>query len=98
MGPRRMSQGWDFLGRVFMWWAVAFFFGLEEHSIVTPTPPLTAGGSANFTALPPPPSTGAGATASLVPNRAETDISRLYLSQFYLQLQMQDSRDMASLQ
>ncbi|EXB46004.1 hypothetical protein L484_015864 [Morus notabilis] len=34
-----MSQACVFFSRVFMWWAVAFLLGRDEHSITAGPPP-----------------------------------------------------------
>lgn len=79
VGFRLMSHGCVFFGRVFMWCEVAFFFGLDEHSIASP--PSAALGTGRTMA---PPRTaakeGVGEPATWQPNRAETDISLVEVS------------------
>ncbi|KAK4796586.1 hypothetical protein SAY86_028912 [Trapa natans] len=72
-----MSHGRVFFGRVFMWCAVDFFFGLDEHSIAKPPPDVPGNG---WTMPPLRTVTEAGETATGQPNRAETDIFQVRVS------------------
>ncbi|KAF7800822.1 inositol-tetrakisphosphate 1-kinase 3-like [Senna tora] len=76
VGFRFISHGWVFRGLVFMWCAVAFLFGLDEHSIANPPPliPTLALPFLNSPAPPLPNDDNAGAGANLEPNIADTDI------------------------
>ena len=87
VGLRFMSHGCVFRGLVFIWCAVAFFCGLDEHSITNPTPPSPP---PQPLPLPPhgatlvPPVLNAhefGTTNTLVPNIAEIDML-FFLPQF----------------
>jgi hypothetical protein len=78
VGLRFMSHGWLFLGLVFLWCAVAFFCGLEEHSIdIPPWPkPVPIGTVLNspLTGLKDGVVEGLGANRNGEPNMEETDI------------------------
>ena len=76
VGLRFMSHGWVLRGLVLMWCAVAFFFGLDEHSITNPPPPIPIGIEPPLPLLT---DERGGATATRVPNMADTDMLLYHL-------------------
>lgn len=70
-----MSQGWLLRGLVFLWCAVAFFCGLDEHSIIIiPLPPIIGTAFVGAALTPVWSRSELGIAGILVPNIADTDI------------------------